>query len=210
MLVRAADGICETYGAKYELDFIQGAPAIINAPEVTEAIAAAGTQLLTEDKVHWIPLPSMGSEDFSHYLQHVPFEGLGSIGPWLKEHGAEVTSTRLHRHETLPAPDTFDWLVVLGGPMGVRDVATYPWLTAERRFVLDSIEREKTVLGVCLGAQIIAAQMQQGIKEHGTVAVGKHETVTVAPLRIAGIVLEVVIPQHLGYIRHPHGRTGMS
>ncbi len=72
MLVRAADGICETYGAKYELDFIQGAPAIINAAEVSEAIAAAGAELLTEDKVHWIPLPSMGSEDFSHYLQHVP------------------------------------------------------------------------------------------------------------------------------------------
>lgn len=72
MLTRICDGICETFGAAYDLDLLNGAPAIINDPHITETIAAVGREVLGHDRVFEIPLPSMGSEDFSHYLQHAP------------------------------------------------------------------------------------------------------------------------------------------
>jgi amidohydrolase len=72
LLTRIADGIISAYGADYELDLVRGAPAIHNNPEVTEAIAATAAELYGSDAIYRIPLPSMGSEDFSHYLKEVP------------------------------------------------------------------------------------------------------------------------------------------
>lgn len=71
-LNRVADGICSTYGATFTLDFIQGAPAIINDEQVTLAIAQEVQSALGEDALYQIPLPSMGSEDFSVYLEKTP------------------------------------------------------------------------------------------------------------------------------------------
>jgi amidohydrolase len=72
MLVRICDGICDTYGATYELDLVRGAPAIINDANVSSAIASAGREVLGDENVYRIPLPSMGSEDFSNFLSHAP------------------------------------------------------------------------------------------------------------------------------------------
>ena len=94
-----------------------------------------------------------------HWLQHVPFEGLGAIGPWLAQCGARVTTTRCHAGEDLPALDDFDWLIVMGGPMSVHDQDRYPWLAAEQRLIADAIAAGKTVLGICLGAQLIARSL---------------------------------------------------
>lgn len=95
----------------------------------------------------------------AHCLQHVPFEGLGSVEPWLLANGAHVSTTRLFERPILPSVDDVDLLVVMGGPMSVNDDAEYPWLEPERRFIRQAIEREKAVLGVCLGAQLIAGAM---------------------------------------------------
>jgi GMP synthase (glutamine-hydrolysing) len=91
-----------------------------------------------------------------HYLQHVPFEGLGSMESWFRERNHGVSATHLYRGETPPGLDQFDWLVVMGGPMGVGDEQQYPWLTEEKHFIRKAIETGKIVLGVCLGAQLIA------------------------------------------------------
>ena len=93
----------------------------------------------------------------THYLQHVPFEGLGSIGPWLAAAKAEVTCTRFFAADPLPAAGEIDLLVVMGGPMSVNDEATLPWLVDEKRFIRGAIESGVPVLGVCLGAQLIAS-----------------------------------------------------
>jgi len=90
-------------------------------------------------------------------LQHVPFEGLGSIGPWLERRGHTIAWTRLFADARLPAPDELDLLIALGGPMSVNDEATLPWLAPEKRFVAGAIAAGKGVLGICLGAQLIAA-----------------------------------------------------
>jgi GMP synthase-like glutamine amidotransferase len=95
----------------------------------------------------------------AHYLQHVPFESPGSILPWLEQHGASVTSTRLFEVRTLPAVDEFDLLIVMGGPMSVNDEAEHPWLIAEKRLVRDAIATGRAVVGVCLGAQVIASAL---------------------------------------------------
>jgi GMP synthase-like glutamine amidotransferase len=95
----------------------------------------------------------------AHCLQHVPFEGLGSIGPWLRTNGAHVSTTRLFERPIFPHIDDVDVLIVMGGPMSVNDDAEYPWLESEWGFIRQAIEREKAVLGVCLGAQLIARAM---------------------------------------------------
>jgi GMP synthase (glutamine-hydrolysing) len=55
-----------------------------------------------------------------------------------------------------PPVDGFDMLVVMGGPMGVKDTADYPWLVAEKRLIEEAIAAGKAVTGICLGAQLIA------------------------------------------------------
>jgi GMP synthase-like glutamine amidotransferase len=91
-----------------------------------------------------------------HWFQHVPFEGLGAIGPWLTARGARITATKCHAGESLPALADLDWLIVMGGPMSVHDRDRYQWLADEQRLIADAIAAGKTVLGVCLGAQLIA------------------------------------------------------
>lgn len=91
-----------------------------------------------------------------HYLQHVPFEDLGSIEPWLKNRGHTITATHLYNNEELPPINDIDWLIVMGGPMGVEDQAIYPWLMEEKAFIQKALNQNKTVLGICLGAQLIA------------------------------------------------------
>lgn len=91
-----------------------------------------------------------------HYLQHVPFEGLGSMEQVLLDSGHAITSTRLYESDAVPKTAQFDWLIVMGGPMGVYDEAKYPWLSDEKQFIKKTIEGNKIVLGICLGAQLIA------------------------------------------------------
>ena len=95
----------------------------------------------------------------AHYLQHVPFEGLGSIEPWLRGAGYEITSSPLFRSAEFPELEMVDLLIVIGGPMSVNDEDEFPWLIAEKRFVRCAIEAGKPVLGICLGAQLIASSL---------------------------------------------------
>lgn len=108
----------------------------------------------------------------AHYMQHVPFEGLGSIEPWLDAAGYEITRTQFFASTTLPDLHQIDMLLVMGGPMSVNDEDEFPWLALEKKFVRDFIETGKPVLGICLGAQLIASAMgadvyQNPVKEIG-------------------------------------------
>jgi GMP synthase-like glutamine amidotransferase len=95
----------------------------------------------------------------AHGLLHVPFEGLGSIEPWLESAGYKITTTRFFQAADLPDIQEIDLLVVMGGPMSVNDERELPWLVPEKRFIRSAIEIGKPVLGVCLGAQLIANAM---------------------------------------------------
>ncbi len=95
----------------------------------------------------------------AHYLQHVPFEGLGSIEPWLQSNGYTLSSTPFFATTQLPDPNAIDLLVIMGGPMSVNDEDQFPWLALEKQFIRDVIALDKPVLGICLGAQLIANAM---------------------------------------------------
>jgi len=91
-----------------------------------------------------------------HYFQHVPFEGLGCIEDWVNANRFGLSATRFYENDPLPEVDRMDWLLVMGGPMGASDEQKFPWLTKEKRFIEEAVKKGKVVLGICLGAQLVA------------------------------------------------------
>lgn len=94
-----------------------------------------------------------------HCFLHVPFEGLGSIAPWLENAGHEISTTKFFGSWELPDVHDMDLLVVMGGSMSVNDEDEFPWLLAEKEFIRKAIDSGVPVLGICLGAQLIASAM---------------------------------------------------
>ncbi len=91
-----------------------------------------------------------------HYLQHVPFEDIANIGLWLKSRGHQLSGTKFFAGEK-PGPEiNFDLLVIMGGPMNIYEENIYPWLADEKRFIEKAVAAERCILGICLGAQLIA------------------------------------------------------
>lgn len=107
-----------------------------------------------------------------HYLQHVPFEDPANITVWAGGHGHAITGTRLFCDDPLPAVDSFDFLVVLGGPMNVEEHGRHPWLLDEKRLIGQAVERGKSVLGICLGAQLAAAVLGAEVKRNPNKEIG--------------------------------------
>ncbi|HFH3001027.1 TPA: type 1 glutamine amidotransferase [Pseudomonas aeruginosa] len=97
-------------------------------------------------------------------LQHVPFEGSARIGDWVGRHCEHEHVCYLYADAHLPALDSFDLLVVMGGPMSVHDEAQYPWLVAEKRLIRAALDAGKKVLGICLGAQLLAQALGAAVR----------------------------------------------
>ena len=91
-----------------------------------------------------------------HALLHVPFEGIGHIGNWAAAGGHQLTATRLYAGEDLPPVDTFDRLVIMGGPMNINQESRYPWLKQEKHYIAKAVQENCTIIGICLGAQLLA------------------------------------------------------
>lgn len=100
-----------------------------------------------------------------HIIQHVRFEHPGYLLNWMTENGHEVSFTYFFQSGfELPNPKRIDALVILGGPMNANDEHFYPWLTAEKAFIKACIQLDKKVLGICLGAQLIACCLGAAVK----------------------------------------------
>lgn len=117
----------------------------------------------------------------AHYFQHVPFEGLGSIEPWLRDNGHDITSTRFFESWELPSIDEIDLLVVMGGPMSVNDEGTHPWLEDEKAFIRSAIAAKVPILGICLGAQLIASALGASVSANPDKEIGWFPLRSVAP-----------------------------
>ncbi len=91
-----------------------------------------------------------------HVLQHVPFEDIGSMAAWLAARDARIRYTRFYESPILPEPAGLDLVLAVGGPMSVNDETAFPWLRIEEEFVRDVIQRGVPIVGICLGAQLIA------------------------------------------------------
>ena len=92
-------------------------------------------------------------------LQHVPFEGPGSMSGWLAARRADVGITRLFAGDPLPSAGEIDGLIAMGGPMSVNDEDKFGWLRPEKQLVRDAVACGIPVLGVCLGAQLMASAL---------------------------------------------------
>lgn len=90
-------------------------------------------------------------------VQHVPYEPLGTLTPLLKAAGFRLRFVNFSRRPTLrPRLGGYHGLVVLGGPMSVLDEDSLPHLKTEQAMIGAAVERGMPVLGICLGAQLLA------------------------------------------------------
>jgi len=94
-----------------------------------------------------------------HILQHVSFEGIGSINKWLTQRNANVSYTRFYESTDLPALPEINLIIIMGGPMSVHDELEFPWLVKEKKFLREAISAGIPMLGICLGAQLIASAL---------------------------------------------------
>ena len=94
-----------------------------------------------------------------HILQHVHYETPSVIEHYFKKNGLAIGFTHFYENELPPSHLDFNWLIIMGGPMSVCDENRFPWLKDEKVFIKEAIQTGKIVLGICLGAQLIAAAL---------------------------------------------------
>jgi len=121
-------------------------------------------------------------------VQHVAHEGPGLIAEALAEGGIPYEVVRVDRGDLLPDHRSIAGLVVMGGPMGVHDGDVHPWLGSERELIGEVVAAGGPVLGVCLGAQQLAAALgadvttgpteEAGIGQVELTAAGRKDPVT--------------------------------
>ncbi len=109
-------------------------------------------------------------------FQHVAHEPLGTVLPLLRHSGFRIRYANFGRP---PYPSVhvnkYDGLVILGGPMGVYEADKFPHLTDEIRHIKEAIALDKPVLGICLGAQLIAAALGAEVKPQKTPEIGWYD-----------------------------------
>lgn len=106
-------------------------------------------------------------------FQHVPYELLGTLNPLLKAAGFRMRYVNFGRQpDAQPRLDGYDCLIVLGGPMKVGQVDEYPHLATEMRLIAEALERDLPVLGICLGAQLMAAALGAEVRANPVPEIG--------------------------------------
>lgn len=109
-------------------------------------------------------------------IQHVAHEILGTFHPLLKQAGIRIRYANFGRE---PHPvfemKRYDGLVILGGPMGVYESNKYPHLLEEIECARQAMEQGKPVLGICLGAQLIAAALKAGVTPNQKKEIGWYD-----------------------------------
>ncbi|MCE8005341.1 type 1 glutamine amidotransferase [Billgrantia ethanolica] len=115
-----------------------------------------------------------------HLLQHSPYHGPGRIADWLSSMGHSHTVFHLYDGETPPSLADGDALILLDGPMHVLDDAQHPWLKRERKLIARALDGNKPLLGIGLGARMMATELGATVGRGTFAEVGWHE-VTLAP-----------------------------
>lgn len=106
-------------------------------------------------------------------IRHIAFEDLGFFDRPLRRAGYEIRYHEAGQTEIGAADaDDTDLLIVLGGPMGVYETRTHPYLAEEIRLIERRVASGKPVLGVCLGAQLIASALGARVYPGGVKEIG--------------------------------------
>lgn len=109
-------------------------------------------------------------------FQHVPYEPLGTLDPLLRESGFRIRYVNFSRKpDAWPALDKYEALIVLGGPMSADQIDSYPNLTTEIEIIREAVERDMSVLGICLGAQLLAKSLGGEVSRNAVREIGWHD-----------------------------------
>ncbi|OFW06001.1 MAG: hypothetical protein A3I61_14000 [Acidobacteria bacterium RIFCSPLOWO2_02_FULL_68_18] len=148
-------------------------------------------------------------------IQHVSFEGPGLIAAAAEARGLAVEVRRMDLGHAVPPMAEVAGLVVMGGPMGVHDVASHPYLVAEQQLLRAAVERDVPVLGVCLGAQLLAAALGARVYTGPEAEVGAGDVILTAdgvvdPVLGGGGATLPVIHWHQDTFELPPGATHLA
>lgn len=114
-------------------------------------------------------------------FQHVSFEILGTLHPLLKARGFRLRYANFGRHpHARPDITRYNGLMILGGPMNVDDDERHPHLAVEVQLIRQAIEQGIPVLGICLGAQLIAKALGAPVSANGAKEIGWYDVTLTA------------------------------
>lgn len=105
-------------------------------------------------------------------ITHADFETPGVIEPWAKGKGYAFQISKPYKDEKLPEIDSFDCLIIMGGPQSPLKLEEFPYLADEIGLIKEAISQDKKVLGFCLGAQLIGEALGAGTKRSPEKEVG--------------------------------------
>jgi GMP synthase-like glutamine amidotransferase len=108
----------------------------------------------------------------AHCLMNIFFEGPGYISDWMDQHGHSMVIWRLYEDPSLPDPEEVDMLVVMGGPMNIYEEDKYPYLAGEKDLIHACIREHKYVIGICLGAQLMADALGEKVFKNSEKEIG--------------------------------------
>jgi GMP synthase (glutamine-hydrolysing) len=149
-------------------------------------------------------------------FQHVPFEPLGTLDPLLKNAGFRLRYVNFARDSNqVPSLDGYSALIVLGGPMNVDQIEDYPNLATEILLLQEALDRGMSVLGICLGAQLLARALGAIVKPDHAREIGWHDVhLTKAgtddPVLSAFNARQQVFQWHEDAIELPDGATHLA
>jgi GMP synthase (glutamine-hydrolysing) len=113
-------------------------------------------------------------------IEHDPAETTGRLGQTLRDHGHRLNIIALDRGASLPPDlDDLDGLIIMGGPQNADETAKFPYLADELDFIKRAHNAKLPIVGICLGAQLIAAALGGEVKAMPQREVGWH------PLKLA-------------------------
>ena len=107
-----------------------------------------------------------------HCFQHVHFEDLGCIDNWITMNRHSINYTRFYENHKIPNIVDFDLLIIMGGPMSVNEEEKYNWLKTEKIAIKEAIEKNKIVIGICLGSQLIANVLGEEVYKNSEKEIG--------------------------------------
>ncbi|MCX2525217.1 type 1 glutamine amidotransferase [Larsenimonas rhizosphaerae] len=110
-----------------------------------------------------------------YFLQHSDYGTPARLADWLTGMGHSYNICALHRGEVPPRPEDVDGLIVLGGPMGPHDDESHPWLKRERKLIDRLLKSSKPLMGVGLGAELIADAMGAVVSRAPRAEIGWHD-----------------------------------